>query len=559
MVECVPNFSEGQRKEVIEAIANAIASTDGCNLLDVDPGLSTNRTVYTFVGSPDAVVEGALNGARAAAQLIDLRRHHGEHPRIGAMDVCPFIPVRGVTMEDCVKCAVEFAERLALELSVPVYLYGEASTEEYRKTVPQIRAGEYEGLAEKLLKSEWKPDYGPAEFVPNWGATLVGARKFLIAYNVNLLSTKEQAHRIALDIREQGRGANQPGRLKCVQAIGWYLEEANMAQVSVNISDHEVTPIHTVYEEVCKEAQELGLAVVGSQIVGLVPLKAMLQSASYYAEKENLFLLEEDQKIRLVVDRLGLHSVGAFNPKERIIEYMVERERDGPLVSMDVKDFILTVGARSPTPGGGCVAALTATLGAALGAMVGFLTYGNKKFAHLDTKMRLLLEPLYRTMKELVPFIDADAIAFNDYMDLKEMLPYMDADVTTFSDYSTALKPTSSGPDGDKMSEERLKQSLMSTISVPLRLASTANSLWPTLKELATIANIACKSDLQVGVKSIETGVWGAYQNVVTNLKDLKDEQLRQTFLADAAAELKTAQESCAEVLAILDSRTTDV
>jgi glutamate formiminotransferase/formiminotetrahydrofolate cyclodeaminase len=559
MIECVPNFSEGQRKEVIEAIANSIATTDGCNLLDVDPGLSTNRTVYTFVGSPEAVVEGALNGARVAAQLIDLRRHHGEHPRIGVMDVCPFIPVRGVTMEDCVKCANEFAERLASELLVPVYLYGEAATEDYRKTVPQIRAGEYEGLPEKLLKPEWKPNYGPAEFVPNWGATLVGARKFLIAYNVNLLSTKEQAHRIALDIREQGRGSNQPGRLKCVQAIGWYLEEANMAQVSVNISDHEVTPIHVVYEEICKEARELGLAVVGSQVVGLVPLKAMLQTAAYYSDKENLFLLEEDQKIRLVVDRLGLHSVGTFNPKERIIEYMVDKERDGPLISMDVKDFILTVGARSPTPGGGSVAALTATLGAALGAMVGFLTYGNKKFHHLDGQMRRLLEPLYRTMKELMPFVDADAMAFSDYMDLKEMLPYMDADVTTFSDYSTALKVTKSGDEEEKVQEDRIKQSLLATIAVPMKLATTANSLWPTLKELAAVANIACKSDLQVGVKSIETGVWGAYHNVLTNLKDLKDEDLNKKFLAEAAAELKTAQDGCAEVLAILDGRMTDV
>lgn len=539
IIECVPNFSEGQRKEVIEAIANAIASTDGCNLLDVDPGLSTNRTVYTFVGLPEAVVEGALNGARAAAQLIDMRRHHGEHPRIGVMDVCPFIPVRNVTMEDCVECAREFAERLAVELHVPVYLYGAASTSDYRKTVPQIRAGEYEGLQEKLVNPQWKPDFGLAEFVPNWGATIVGARKFLIAYNVNLLSTKEQAHRVALDIREQGRGPDQPGRLKGVQAIGWYLEEANMAQVSINIADHEETPIHTVYEEVCKEAKELGLAVVGSQVVGLMPLKAVLQAAEYYAGKENLFLLEEDQKIRLVVDRLGLHSVGAFSPKERIIEYMVDKERDGPLVSMDLKDFILTVGARSPTPGGGSVAALTASLGAALGAMVGFLTYGNKKFHHLDAQMRKLLEPLYRTMKELISFVDADAAAFNDYM--------------------AVVKLPKSDPEQIKIREEKLKEGLLAAISVPLKLASKANTLWPTLKELATVANIACKSDLQVGVKSIETGVWGAYQNVLINLKDVKEDDVRQKLKTDAEAELKTAQEGCAQVLAVLDARDRDV
>lgn len=539
IVECVPNFSEGQRKEVIEAIANAIATTDGCQLLDVDPGLSTNRTVYTFVGSPEAVVEGALNGARAAAHLIDMRRHHGEHPRIGAMDVCPFIPVRGVTMDDCVECAREFAERLATELSVPVYLYGEAATDERRKTVPQVRAGEYEGLSDKLSKHEWRPDFGPVEFVPNWGATIVGARKFLIAYNINTLSTKEQAHRIALDIREQGRGSSQSGKLKAVQAIGWYLEEANMAQVSVNITDYETTPIHVVYREVCKAAEELNLAVVGSQVVGLVPLKAMLLSADFFMEKENLFLLEEDQKIRLVVDRLGLHSVGAFSPKDRIIEYMIDKEKDGPLISMDVKDFILTVGARSPTPGGGSVAALTATLGAALGAMVGFLTYGNKKFHHLDGQMRQLLAPLYKTMKDLMVFIDADAAAFNDYM--------------------TAVKLPKNDPAEKAKREEKLQDGLKSAISVPLKLAVTANTLWPTLKALASVANIACKSDLQVGVKSIETGVWGAYQNVLINLKQVKDEEFTAKVKFDVEEELKKAQTCCAEILKILEQRTEDV
>ncbi|XP_002733116.2 formimidoyltransferase-cyclodeaminase-like [Saccoglossus kowalevskii] len=320
IIECVPNFSEGQNKDVIEAIANAIGSTEGVSLLDVDPGISTNRTVYTFVGTPDTVVEGALNGARVAYQLIDMTRHTGEHPRMGALDVCPFVPVRGVSMEDCVACAKEFGERLAGELGVPVYLYAEAATEEHRLTLPQIRSGEYEGFSDKLLKPEWKPDFGPADFVPTWGATATGARKFLIAYNVNLLSTKEQAHRIALNIREQGRGPEEPGKLKCVQAIGWYLEEANMAQLSSNLTDFEVTGMHTVFEEASEEASELNWAVCGSQIVGLVPLKAILMAADYYMKKENLFILEEDQKIRLVVDRLGLNSLGSFNPKERIIE-----------------------------------------------------------------------------------------------------------------------------------------------------------------------------------------------------------------------------------------------
>ncbi|TRZ01577.1 hypothetical protein DNTS_002581 [Danionella cerebrum] len=302
LVECVPNFSEGRNKEVIDAIADAIRGTEGCSLLDVDPGSSTNRTVYTFVGSPASVIEGALSAALVAFKLIDMGKHSGEHPRTGAMDVCPFIPVQNVTMEE-------------------FYLYGEAARKESRRSLPSVRAGEYEALPEKLAKTEWAPEFGPATFVPSWGATVTGARMFLIAYNVNLLSTKEQAHRIALDIREQGRGKNQPGLLKKVQGMGWYLEESNLAQVSTNILDFELTPVHTVFEEVCRDAkQELNLPVVGSQIVGLIPLKAMLDCAEFYIQRENLFVVEEEHKIRLVISKLGLDSLGPFDPKERIVE-----------------------------------------------------------------------------------------------------------------------------------------------------------------------------------------------------------------------------------------------
>ncbi|NXU48961.1 FTCD cyclodeaminase, partial [Turnix velox] len=300
LVECVPNFSEGNKKEVIDALAEAISGTGGCTLLDVDAGASTNRTVYTFVGSPQAVVEGALRAALLARQLIDMSQHKGEHPRMGALDVCPFVPVRNVSMEECVTCARVFGQRLAAELGVPVYLYGEAAEQESRRALPDIRAGEYEGLPDKLAKPEWAPDFGPAAFVPRWGATVTGARTFLIAYNINLLSTKEQAHRIALNLRQQGRGSQQPGRLKKVQGIGWYLEEENMAQVSTNLLDFETTPLHVVYEEVRRDAEALNLPVVGSQLVGLVPKKAMLDTAEFYIKKENLFILEEEQKIRLV-------------------------------------------------------------------------------------------------------------------------------------------------------------------------------------------------------------------------------------------------------------------
>ncbi|XP_076095233.1 formimidoyltransferase-cyclodeaminase-like isoform X7 [Mytilus galloprovincialis] len=535
IIECVPNCSVGKNKEAVEGIANAIASTDGCNLLDVDPGVSTNRTVYTFVGPPEAVVLGALNAARAAYTYIDMRTHTGEHPRMGAMDVCPFIPVQNVTMEECAMCAKEFGEKLALDLDVPVYLYAEATEIESRKKLSSIRSGEYEGLPEKIIQEEWKPDFGPAEFNPRWGATVTGARNFLVAYNINVLSTKEQAHRIALNIREQGRGEEQKGRCKSVQAIGWYLEEANMAQVSTNISDYNVTPIHKVYEEVCKDAAELNLAICGSQIVGLVPLEALMQAADYYMEKENLFILEEDQKLRLVINRMGLNSLGAFSPKERIIEYMISDDNDGPLVSMDVKDFILTIGSRSPTPGGGSVAALLASLGSALGAMVGFLTYGNKKFYELDSRMRKIIPPLYKTMKDLIQFVDADAAAFSEYM--------------------LALKLPQDTEEDKVLRAVAMQEGLHTAIRVPLtvsRLANSmwpflkelaeignincksdlqVNSMWPFLKELAEIGNINCKSDLQVGAKTLETAVWGTYYNIQTNLTDVQDEEVKSKVI----------------------------
>lgn len=518
---------------MIESIANAIAHTDGCSLLDVDPGLSTNRTVYTFVGSPEAVIEGAMTAARAAYQLIDMRVHQGEHPRMGAMDVCPFIPVQNTTMDDCVEVAREFAERLSIELGVPVYLYGEAATEEKRRALPSVRAGEYEGLLEKLQDPDWKPDFGPSDFVPQWGATAVGARKFLVAYNINLLGTKEQAHHIALNVREQGK--DKLGRLPKVQGIGWYLEEANMAQVSLNLTDYEVTGMHTAYEACVNKADELNLAVVGSQIVGLVPLKALLNVADYYMKKEKLFILEEDQKLRLVINRLGLNALGAFSPKERIIEYMISSEHEGPLATMDLKDFVLTVGSRSPSPGGGSVAALCASLGAALGSMVGFMTYGNRKFYELDGRMRELIPPLYKAMKDLIPFVDADAAAFSEYM--------------------LAMKLPHDSEEEAKVREMAMQSGLLTAVQVPLCVVRVVNTLWPTLKELATVGNIKCKSDLQVGARVLETGVWGAYYNVTTNLKDIKDEEFKATVKSEAEEALKNAQEGCATILKILEER----
>ncbi|XP_036417929.1 formimidoyltransferase-cyclodeaminase [Colossoma macropomum] len=536
LIECVPNFSEGRNKEVIDAIANAISATEGCSLLDVDPGSSTNRTVYTFVGPPQAVVEGALNAARTAFTIIDMTKHTGEHPRTGAMDVCPFIPVQNASMEDCVKCANEFGRRLADLLQVPVFLYGEAARSESRRSLPSVRAGEYEALPEKLKKSEWAPDYGPAAFVPSWGATVTGARKFLIAYNVNLLSTKEQAHRIALDIREQGRGKDQPGTLKKVQGMGWYLEESNLAQVSTNILDFEQTPLHSVYEEICRDARELNLPVVGSQIVGLIPLKAVLDCADYYIQKDKLFVVEEEHKVRLVISKLGLDSLGPFVPKERIIEYMVESSQDeGQLVSLSLQQFVRSVGARTAAPGGGSVSAAIAAMGAALGCMVGQMTYGKRQFEALDGVMRKLIPPFHQAMNDLLLTVDADSTAFNSYM--------------------AALKMPKSTPDEIKRREEAMQDGLKKAVGVPLSLAEKVTALWPALKEIVRYGNVACKSDAQVAAKALETAVYGAYYNVIINLKDITDQSFKSTVEERASALLNEARESVTAVLEAADRR----
>lgn len=535
LVECVPNFSEGRDENVINAIAEAIRNTSGCTLLDVDPGKSTNRTVYTFVGEPEAVVEGALNAARVARKLIDMRKHKGEHPRIGALDVCPFVPVSNVTMEECVECAKEFGQRLASELSVPVYLYEYAQPLEYRKKLPQIREGEYEGLPEKIKKPEWKPDFGPAEFIPEWGATVTGARFFLIAYNVNILGTKEQAHRIALNIREAGRGPDQPGLFKEVKAIGWWVEEYNMAQVSINLTNYKITPPHVVFEEIKRQAQELKVGVVGSELVGLIPLEAMLMAAEYYIEKENLFILDEDQKIKLVIDRLGLNSITKFNPKKKIIEYMIEEEVNEPLAQSTVRDFILKISARTPAPGGGSASAAIAAIGAALGCMVAQLTYGVRKFEHLTDELRKVIPPLYYKTRELISMIDADANAFNEYME--------------------AMRLPKTTPEEAEARQKAMQEALKKAILVPFTTMKIASECWEPMKEVARIGNISSKSDVEVGAKALETGIWGAYRNVLINLPSIEDKNFKEEIQKAAENLVKKSKEYLINILESIEKR----
>ncbi|NDY73741.1 glutamate formimidoyltransferase [Desulfobacter hydrogenophilus] len=535
IIECVPNFSEGKDKQTIEAIADAIAATPGCRLLDVDSGKSTNRTVYTFVADSDCVVEGALAAARVAREKIDMRRHHGEHPRMGALDVCPFIPVAGVTMDECVEISKRFGKRLADEFGVPVYLYEASATLQYRRKLPQIRKGQYEIIPKRIVQEKWKPDFGPARFVPEWGATVTGARFFFIAYNVNLLGTPNQAHRIALNLREAGRGPEQPGRLKEVKGMGWYVDDYNLAQVTVNLSNYLVTPPHILFEAVKEEAARLNVAVAGSEIVGVVPLRAILQAAEYYIEKEGLFILDEDQKVRLAVERLGLNSVAPFDPKTKIIEYIVATAPNEPLAGMSVRAFIEEVAGRSIAPGGGSVSAVIAALGAGLDAMVGKLTLGVRRFDAVDADMRALIPPLHEAAHALIPLIDADTDAFADYVAALGLPEHTDEE--------------------NRFKKAQLQQGLKKAIEVPLSIMTLGDKVWDAMMGVTQYGNIASRSDLEVGARALEVGIWGAYRTVVNNMGEINDPEYRKKIMEKADAIRVRAVENCQKILDILEKR----
>ncbi len=534
IIECVPNFSEGRNKETIAAITKAIETTAGCTLLDVDPGRSTNRTVVTFVGDPDSVVEGALAAARVAAELIDMRNHTGEHPRFGAMDVCPFIPVAGVTMEECVAVARNFAQRAAEALGIPFYLYEAAADQDYRRKLPDLRQGEYEGLAARLKDPRWRPDYGPAGFVPTWGITAVGARNFLVAYNVNILGTPNQAHRIALNLREAGRGTEEPGRLGEVKGMGWFVKEYNMAQVTVNLLDYRVTPIHVLYEEVKKEAAALKVGVAGSELVGLVPLEPLLMAADYYIEKENLFIYQEDQKIRLAVERLGLNSVTQFIPQDKIIEYRVAEKPVEPLAGSTVRGFIEEIAARTSAPGGGSASAAIAAIGAALGSMVAKLTYGVRKFETVQPYMQEAIPVLHQLTGKLIPMIDADTSAFNEYM--------------------AGVRMPQETEEEKQLRNAAMQAGLKTAIQVPLTTMRLGDTAWDSICTVARYGNPASSSDTLVGAKALETGIWGAYQNVLINMVDIEDAVYREEILQEAKKIVTRASQKCAEVLRILEA-----
>jgi glutamate formiminotransferase / formiminotetrahydrofolate cyclodeaminase len=547
LVECVPNFSEGRDTSIIGKITDSIKEVSGVTLLNVDPGSSTNRTVVTFVGSPDSIVEAAFRGAKTAYELIDMRNHHGEHPRLGAVDVVPFVPVSGVTMEECVDLSRRFGERVGSELGVPVYLYEEAQSDPKRKELRQIRSGQYEGLAEKIKSPAWKPDFGPVEFVPESGATVTGARFFLIAFNVNILGTRNQAHRIALNIREQGRTSvdadgrkkQEPGRLKALKAIGWYLDESDIAQVSMNLDNFKITPLHIAMEEIRKDAAQLNVGVAGSEIVGLVPLEAIMMVAEYYIERENLFIIDERQKVRLTIERLGLSSISPFKPEEKIIEYMIGEETEGQLAGLSVRDFVDRLGARTSTPGGGSAAALIGSMGAALGAMVGWLTYGRRKYEHLEPQLRKSIPLLVEIQEALLKAVDEDTKAFNDYMD--------------------ALRMPKESPEEIETRRHAMQEGLKKATLVPFRTMELADRAWNPISEIARIGQFSSRSDIEVGAKALETAIYGSYRNVLINLPQISDAAFREEIETSAIKLVSRAGVKLKEITDSIAGREGDV
>lgn len=539
LVECVPNISEGRRPEVYEKVAQAVKGVEGVTLLNVDPGAETNRTVITFVGPPEAVLEAAFQLAATAFSLIDMRHHKGAHPRLGAVDVVPFVPISGVSMEDCVALARQLGQRLGETFQLPVYLYEFAATAPHRKNLSDIRAGEYEGLPEKLKDPAWQPDFGPAIFNPQLGACVVGARKFLVAYNVNLNTTdKRLANRVALDVREKGRAKRnetgeiirnekgepiyEPGLLKAVKAVGWTIPEYGCAQVSMNLTDLEVTPLHVAFDTCEEKARERGLRVTGSELVGLIPKQALLEAGRYYLTRMGKCTgVPEEELIHVAVRTLGLSEVKAFDPQERIIEYRLAPP--APLVSMSLRGFVNELSSESPAPGGGSVSALCAALGAALAAMVANLSFHKKGFED----KRPQLERIAVTGQELK----------------QAMLEAVDEDTRAFNQLLAATRLPKATEEEREARERALEEATLRAIQVPLSVLESCPKILDLCLEVAEAGLSASLSDVGVGIEVAFAAASGAFQNVCINLQGLRDRALAEKLFTRAEKALALVRE----------------
>ena len=532
LIECVPNFSEGRDLEVIRQITDAIESVDGVSLLDVDPGASTNRTVVTFVGSPDAAVEAAFRGIKKAAELIDMRKHKGAHPRMGATDVCPFIPVSNISWEEAIACANKLGKRVGEELSIPVYLYERAAKNASRSNLSVVRAGEYEGFFEKIKGPAWKPDFGPSIFNEKSGATVIGARDFLIAYNVNL-NTKavRRANSVAFDVRENGRVKTEdgtpfgkpvldasgesvriPGMLKHVKAIGWYVEEYGIAQISMNLTNIEETPLHVAFDACVESANKRGLRVTGSEIVGMVPKKCLLDAGRYFLRKQQWSEgASEEELIDIAIRSLGLSELKPFDPKEKVIEFKIESDSKRSLLKVNLREFCNETLSDSPAPGGGSVAALMGALGASLGGMVANLSAGKRGW---DDRLEYFSDRAVKGQQlkdELLTLVDEDTAAFNKVMD------------------AFALPKESAEEKAARSAA--IEQATKHAAEIPFKAMETAFKSYQLLSEMADKGNPASISDVGVGALATRACIEGAAMNVRINLAGLKDEKLKSAFV----------------------------
>ncbi len=560
IIECVPNFSEGRDMKVIDKIASEIRSVEGIRLLDTDPGKATNRTVITFVGEPEKVIEAAFRGVKAAAGLIDMSAHHGEHPRFGATDVCPLIPVSGVTMEETVDYARELAKRIGDELEIPAYCYENAAFIEERRNLAYVRSGEYEGLAEKLEKSEWKPDFGPARFNKRSGAVAVGARDFLVAYNINLNTTStRRANAIAFDVREKGRVKRKgntltgevvrdgngnrvyiPGSLKSVKAIGWYIQEYGIAQISMNLTNISVTSIHQAFDEVSRKAEARGVRVTGSELVGLIPLRAMLEAGRYFLKKQRRSTgIPDEEIIRIAVRSLGLDDLYPFIPEDKIIEYRIRKDNsDKSLTKLSLESFMNATASESPAPGGGSVSAALGSLGTALGTMVANLSAHKRGWDDRWEEFSNYAETGKGIQEELLRLVDEDTHAFNRLM---------------------AAYHRPSGNEEEKKGRTRaIKDATVNAINIPFRVMQTAFRAYDLLEAMANKGNPASVSDAGVGAIAVTASIRGAWLNVRINASGLKEGETPAEILREGSELLKNASQRETDILEIVERKISD-
>jgi len=559
LIECVPNFSEGRDEAVIGRLAEVIRTSEGVRLLNVDPGKTTHRTVYTFVGEPQAVVEAAYTVIREAAELIDMRQHHGEHPRFGATDVCPLVPVSGITMEETAVWAQKLAQRVGEELGIPVYCYEFAASSEERRSLAWCRSGEYEGLREKLTQPLWKPDYGPAGWndrVARTGATAIGARNFLVAYNVNLNTTSvRRANSVAFDVREAGRVLREgdpltgkivtgpdgepvriPGSLKKVRAIGWFIQEYGLAQISMNLTDITVTPVHVAFDEVCEKARQRGIRVTGSELVGLIPLEAMLEAGRYFLRKQQRSTgVSDGELIRIAVKSLGLGELAPFDPQRRIIEYMLEDGAPAKLEAMSVRGFVEETASESPAPGGGSVSALAGALGASLGTMVANLSSHKRGWDDRWEEFSTWAEKGKQYYNALLRCVEEDTQAFNRLMD--------------------AFGQPKNSEEEKTVRKMAIQEATLNAMLVPLKVMELSLESMEVMKAMAETGNPNSVSDAGVGALCARTAVRGAWLNVKINAAGLADKARVAEILAQAEELARKAEEAEQKILALVDEK----